>query len=99
MPATYLRAGKPEVITSLLATSLAAQTRHLTGTMDIDIVRGILSGDVCLAGLPGQAAPRFSLEPRSQHQVRSRGALARVLYCSVRIINRIVQGKTSVYAL
>lgn len=45
----------------LLATSLAAQTPHLTGTIDIDIEAGILTGDVCLSDLPGQAAPAFYL--------------------------------------
>ena len=45
----------------MLLAGAAAQAPHLTGSINIDLPRGILAGNVCLANLPGQATPAFLL--------------------------------------
>jgi len=45
----------------LVASSAAAQAPRLTGRVDIDLPRGLLSGDVCLSDLPARDTLRFLL--------------------------------------
>jgi hypothetical protein len=40
---------------------LLAQTPHLTGTVDIDLPRGLLAGDLCVSNLPREDTLRFLL--------------------------------------
>lgn len=45
----------------LLAPALAAQAPHLSGTVDLDLPRGLIAADVCLSNLPRRDTLQFVL--------------------------------------
>jgi hypothetical protein len=49
------------LLTALVPRLLTAQAQHLEGSIDIDMPRGMISGDVCLSGLPELSSYTFVL--------------------------------------